>query len=247
MSDIFISYAREDRAAAERVADALKSRGWSVWWDPEIPPGEVWDARIERELASVPCVLVLWSATSGRKPWVRAEAAEALSRGVLVPVLIEAVDPPLAFRHVQAADLADWRGEPDHPGFEQLLCTIGRLSSSGPRPDGALGRGKGTRAVSAVDPVPELRPLPRAAGPRPPPRAGMGAAPPHARPWAARLALAGRAAALLLLGGTIGYVLNDGAQRFGERPLAGEAARTGSLGSTAPGDCEGTDAAPDDR
>jgi len=36
MSDIFISYARADKEKAELLANAQK--GWSVWWDREIPP-----------------------------------------------------------------------------------------------------------------------------------------------------------------------------------------------------------------
>jgi adenylate cyclase len=46
MADIFISYASEDREAAARLAGALEDRGWSLWWDPEIPPGESWDDMI---------------------------------------------------------------------------------------------------------------------------------------------------------------------------------------------------------
>jgi hypothetical protein len=40
MSDIFISYARQDRPRAEAIAKALEDHGWSVWWDWNIPAGE---------------------------------------------------------------------------------------------------------------------------------------------------------------------------------------------------------------
>jgi hypothetical protein len=106
-----------------------------VWWDSDIAPGKTWDELIERELASSSCVVVLWSATSLAKSWVKAEAAEALTRGALVPVLIEAVMPPLAFRQIQAAPLMDWRGDLDHPGFQQLLCSIGELVGLPTRPE----------------------------------------------------------------------------------------------------------------
>ena len=39
MSDIFVSYARADRARAELIVRALESDGFAVWWDPNIEPG----------------------------------------------------------------------------------------------------------------------------------------------------------------------------------------------------------------
>jgi hypothetical protein len=40
MADIFISYAREDLATAQRLAEALRACGWSVFWDRRIPAGQ---------------------------------------------------------------------------------------------------------------------------------------------------------------------------------------------------------------
>ena len=127
VGDVFLSYAREDKETAHRLADAIEARGFSVWWDAEIPPGKTWDQMIEQELAAAHCAVVLWSKTSVRKTWVRAEANEALKRGILIPALIDAVEPPIAFRLTQAASLAGWRGEDDHPGFQQLLGAVERL------------------------------------------------------------------------------------------------------------------------
>ena len=50
MEDIFISYASEDRERARCLADAFAARGWSVWWDRHIVPGEAFDTRIEQAL-----------------------------------------------------------------------------------------------------------------------------------------------------------------------------------------------------
>jgi TIR domain len=36
MSDIFISYKREEQPIARKLADALEKEGWSVWWDPKL-------------------------------------------------------------------------------------------------------------------------------------------------------------------------------------------------------------------
>lgn len=108
MSDIFISYAKEDRGKAKDIAEALKQQGFSVWWDRNILPGQTFDAVIEEALDAAKCVIVLWSKTSVSKDWVRTEASEGTQRGIIIPVLIERdVKIPLALRRIQAADLRD--------------------------------------------------------------------------------------------------------------------------------------------
>jgi hypothetical protein len=124
MSDLFLSYAREDRECAESFAGALKNRGWTVWWDRRIQVGRSFSAEIERELDAAPCVLVLWSRNSVASEWVQNEAAEAARRKVLVPVRIEDVRPPLEFRRLQAADLFDWRNGFKGLEFEACLASI---------------------------------------------------------------------------------------------------------------------------
>ena len=32
MTDVFISYASDDREAARKVSEVLSAKGWSVWW-----------------------------------------------------------------------------------------------------------------------------------------------------------------------------------------------------------------------
>lgn len=139
MTDIFISYAREDKDAARRLADKLEARGWSAWWDAEIPPGETWDEVIERELTAARVALVLWSQRSVAKRWVKTEASLALDKNKLLPVLIDNVIPPIAFRTIQAAPLFDWHGEDDHEGYRQLVTAIERLAG---QPSGGTARGE---------------------------------------------------------------------------------------------------------
>ena len=130
MADIFLSYASEDVARARRLAQALEGHDWSLWWDRSILPGKVFDTVIEAELAAAKCVIVLWSVHSVESRWVRAEAGEALDRGLLIPVLLDDIPIPLVFRQVQAAPLIDWTGTPEHPGFQQLLHAITGLISA---------------------------------------------------------------------------------------------------------------------
>ena len=47
MSDIFISYKREEQPEARKLADALEREGWTVWWDPKLRAGEHFDDVIE--------------------------------------------------------------------------------------------------------------------------------------------------------------------------------------------------------
>jgi hypothetical protein len=121
MAEIFISYSRKDRDAAQRVASALESVGHSVWWDREIRGGEDFDEVIERELDLAGVVVVLWSKQSATSNWVRSEAAAALERGVLVPVFIEKIKLPLEFRRKHTIDLTTWRGDLHAEEF-QLIC-----------------------------------------------------------------------------------------------------------------------------
>jgi len=121
VSDVFLSYAREDRELAGELARALGTAGWSVWWDRKIIAGQAFDQAIEHELEAAKSVVVLWSRHSVASEWVKNEAAVASERGVLIPVLAEGVKPPLEFRRKQTADLIGWRGDTSHSGF-QALC-----------------------------------------------------------------------------------------------------------------------------
>ena len=102
--DIFVSYAREDRACAARLADALVACGWRVWWDREILPGRDFVELISSELAQAKAVVVDWSAVSSRSGGVRDEAHEGLERGVLVPVLSGVPEPPIGYRSIHSVD-----------------------------------------------------------------------------------------------------------------------------------------------
>ena len=130
MSDIFISYAREDKGRVEILAKALQANGWSVWWDPQIPAGKRFDQVIEEALAAAKCIIVVWSSHSISSLYVRAEANEGFKREILVPVMIEEVTVPLVFRQFQTALLMDWHGSTQDPAFEKLVKDIeGTLGS----------------------------------------------------------------------------------------------------------------------
>ena len=39
MSDVFVSYASDDREAARKVSEVLSAKGWSVWWTGQSQSG----------------------------------------------------------------------------------------------------------------------------------------------------------------------------------------------------------------
>ncbi len=77
MADIFISYARADRARVEKLALTLEAEGHSVWWDRQIVGGAEFSEEIEKELAAAKAVIVAWSAESIKSRWVKDEAVTA--------------------------------------------------------------------------------------------------------------------------------------------------------------------------
>lgn len=139
MADIFISYDRADRDRVSLLAGALERLGWSVWWDRHIPPGRTFDDVIEEEIEVARAVICVWTQDAVVSRWVRTEAAEGLSRGVLVPVVMGDVRIPLAFRRIQAADLSDWQPGTAHAGFDELVDALGDVLHED-RPDRSVAR-----------------------------------------------------------------------------------------------------------
>jgi hypothetical protein len=84
-TDIFLSYARTDRAAARMFAEAFIDEGFRVWWDAVLHSGETFDEVIEQTLAD--------------------------RRNKLVPAIIEPCDRPIIFELTHAADLSEWTGD----------------------------------------------------------------------------------------------------------------------------------------
>jgi adenylate cyclase len=128
MAEIFISYARSEEPQAERVADALRSAGYCVWRDDELPAHRAYVEVIEERLKSANAVVVLWSAAAAKSEWVRAEADAARHLGTLVQATIDGGIPPLPFNQIQCADLQGWEGESDSPGWRKLLASLRSLA-----------------------------------------------------------------------------------------------------------------------
>ena len=138
MADVFVSYARVDKARVAPLVAAIEAQGWSVWWDPEIAAGQLFDDQIEAQLAAAKCVVVVWTPTSVASRWVRGEAREAADRGILVPVRFEEARLPMDVRALHTTDLDKWGNDPTSPVFQEVLRALtAMVARSGPSSAGA--------------------------------------------------------------------------------------------------------------
>ncbi|MET0182233.1 MAG: toll/interleukin-1 receptor domain-containing protein [Caulobacterales bacterium] len=140
MTDVFISYKREEREHARKLAQALESRGFSVWWDAEILPGERYRAVTLQILQECHCAIVVWSPQAVASNWVLDEAQRGLDRGVLLPVIVEPIQHyPLGFGQVHAHNLVGWEGGADEPMFQPVLAAVERMAgkrqAGAPKPE----------------------------------------------------------------------------------------------------------------
>ena len=60
MADVFVSYARPDEARSKLVAEALRSEGYAVWRDDELPAHRAYADVIQERLNSADAVVVLF-------------------------------------------------------------------------------------------------------------------------------------------------------------------------------------------
>ena len=137
MGQIFISYANEDKDFACRLAGAFEVRGWSVWWDKQIPPGMDYAQVIESAVNAAQCVVVLWSKHSISSRWVQTEAAVGADRHIIATVIVDetnGAEIPFEFRRLQAVNLKDWTPERANDDFDRLAQRVGSILEAPPRP-----------------------------------------------------------------------------------------------------------------
>lgn len=82
--DVFLSYSRTDKKAADEVAQALKQAGFNVWWDKDIQAGSDWRRTIEMKVGRARCVILIWSKQAEKSWWVAYEAIHAQRQDKLI-------------------------------------------------------------------------------------------------------------------------------------------------------------------
>ena len=131
MPHVFVAYARSTEAQAQHVADALRALGHEVWRDDELPAHRPYSEVIEERLNAAGAVIVLWSAEAVKSQWVRAEADVAREKGTLIQASVDVTAPPMPFNQIQCADLSDWDGDREAPGWRKIAGSVAALIGPG--------------------------------------------------------------------------------------------------------------------
>ena len=165
---IFLSYASEDAAAAQRIADALRSAGVEVWFDQsELRGGDAWDQKIRQQIRECALFMPIVSENTQARPegYFRLEWKLAVDRShlmaddqpFLLPVVIdvaldESARVPDRFRLVQWTSLPDGATPASFSNHVLSLLTAGTAPKSAPfRPPPAVVSRPGSRkAMLAV-------------------------------------------------------------------------------------------------
>ena len=123
---IFISYSRVDSKAQQRLADALRKRGLSVWVDNEkLTPGNpAWEREIEKAILACSAVIAILSPEAKRSEWVRREVSFAEQHNKRIfPVLLRGDESSTMTLRMINHQFIDLR-QNEKEGVETLYNTI---------------------------------------------------------------------------------------------------------------------------
>jgi adenylate cyclase len=153
MADVFVSYARSDKARVAPLVAAIEAYGWTVWWDPEICSGQEFDRQISAELEIAAAVLVVWSSYSVESRWVRGEARVGAEHGVLVPIRFDRAEMPIDLRTFHTTDFDDWGEDPRSAPFQEVIRALGAMIARKSAPPAATAISSSAPSASTPDPA----------------------------------------------------------------------------------------------
>lgn len=135
MAKVFLSYSREDRHVADRIARDLTDAGIEVWYDANLGIGDNWPEVIFQNLQSAAAVILLLSPASIASEIVKAEWEYALRHSArILPVRIPwtgfFADVPEELKNLQYLNL----GENYELALAHLVAEIRRLAGSSEPP-----------------------------------------------------------------------------------------------------------------
>jgi hypothetical protein len=145
----FLSYSRQNSAAAEFFRKVLRGTGDEVFFDRDsIEPGEDWQQKINTVIAECSVLYLLWSLPASRSPHVKDEWRLAITLGKRI-VTITLDDTAVAeeltrFNFIDGSDLIVGRPTPTEKVTSESAPTTHGLTSALP---------PGTAAQTNIEPV----------------------------------------------------------------------------------------------
>lgn len=103
--DVFISYASQDKPAADAACATLEARGIRCWIAPrDILAGTGWGEAIVDAINQSQVMVLVFSSHANESPHIRREVDRAVTKGVpIIPVRIEDVVPAKALEYYMSS------------------------------------------------------------------------------------------------------------------------------------------------
>jgi TIR domain len=155
MVDVFVSYSHEDRDRCQRFVDDLLRLKVGVWFDERLGPGQGITDQVEEALDRAKAVVVLWTKSSVKSEWVKAEANRGKSRNILVTIRLEECSVPFYFDNHLYLDLFPANSDQLEKTWLSVLERIGKIID---RPGLRSYVEAGSRARSVIDDWRRLNP-----------------------------------------------------------------------------------------
>jgi hypothetical protein len=152
----FLSYSRNNKDFAIKLAKELKSEGFAIWLDQmDIPLGSRWDDEVEKALEECEIFMVILTPSSSMSDNVKDEIGYAIdTRKRILPVLLENATIPLRLRRLQYVDFTSKSFDEGVESAKELLRglinqpTMPRVELSGEQRE-QLSQGEAVRAAKA--------------------------------------------------------------------------------------------------
>lgn len=104
----FVTHARGDHARVKPILKILQARGFPLWLESMLAPGEMWEDHIREALRQARGLLVFLSAQGLESPSIREQlkTIQAGQHDYILPILLEPIPMPPELVHLSPVDIS---------------------------------------------------------------------------------------------------------------------------------------------
>jgi hypothetical protein len=125
--EVFISYAEEDKTAADAVVKRLEAAGAQCWIAPrDIPPGAEWVTSIMKGIGAARIMVLIYSKHANHSGYIEREVGRAVEKKTyLIPLRLDKTPPTEKLEFfISAYQWLDAFPPPIDPYLDQLVQTV---------------------------------------------------------------------------------------------------------------------------